>query len=50
MLLRCEPFANGPGRCGGGGIGVLEPLLSDKEGRLGEERVGLMDDGGVIEL
>ena len=50
MLLRWEPAAKGPGRCGGGGLGVLEPLLSESEGRLGDERVGFIEDGGVMEL
>ena len=29
---------------------MLEPLDSITEGKLGEESVGLMDDGGVMEL
>lgn len=31
-------------------LAVLWPLSSFKAGRLGEERVGLIDDGGVMEL
>lgn len=31
-------------------LAILVPLDSDKEGRFGDERVGLMDDGGVMEL
>lgn len=53
-LFRCEWVTNVPGRCADGGTGVLAvlaPLDSFREGRLGEERVGLMiDDGGVMEL
>lgn len=52
-LFRCEWVTNGPGRCWGGGTGVLAvlaPLSSFRAGRLGEERVGLIDDGGVMEL
>lgn len=52
-LFRCELATKGPGRCGGGGnvvvLTVLPSLDSVKEGRLGEESVGLMDEGGVIE-
>jgi hypothetical protein len=54
-LFRCEWVTKGPGRCGGGGndvltvLTVLPSLDSVKEGRLGEERVGLIDDGGVME-
>lgn len=43
-----------PGRWGGaerGETALLEvPLLSLRDGRLGEERVGLIDEGGVREL
>lgn len=53
MLFRCEWVTNGPGRCGGGGNVVvltgLSSLDSVNDGRLGEESVGLIDDGGVIE-
>lgn len=53
-LFRCEWVTNGPGRCAGGGTGVLAvllvPLDSFKEGRLDEEGVGLIDEGGVMEL
>lgn len=55
MLFRWEWVTKGPGRCGGGGnevlmvLTVLSSLDSVKEGRFGEERVGLIDDGGVIE-
>lgn len=31
-------------------LAMLVPLDSDKEGRFGEDRVGLIDDGGVMEL
>lgn len=31
-------------------LAALAPSDSFKEGRLGEERVGLIDDGGVMEL
>lgn len=31
-------------------LAMLVPLDSDKAGRLGEETVGLIDDGGVMEL
>ena len=54
MLFRCGLVAKA-GRCGGGGrvtLGELVPLESTSfsEGRLGEERVGLIDEGGVMEL
>lgn len=48
-LLRCDRVTNGPGRCGGGGKEAL-PFSSVRAGKLGEERVGLIDDGGVMEL
>lgn len=31
-------------------LAMLVPVDSDREGRFGEERVGLIDDGGVMEL
>lgn len=53
MLFRCELVTNGPGRCGGGDNVVvltgLSSLDSVNDGRLGEDSVGLIDDGGVIE-
>lgn len=53
ILFRCEWVTNGPGRCGGGGNVVvltgLSSLDSVNDGRLGEDSVGLIDDGGVIE-
>lgn len=55
MLFRWEWVGKGPGRWGGGGnevltvLTVLPSLDSVKEGRFGDESVGLIDDGGVIE-
>lgn len=52
-LLRCECVTNGPGRCGGAAAGVLVPLASLdplRHGRLGDSWVGLIEDGGVLEL
>jgi hypothetical protein len=51
MLLRCELFPKA-GRCGGRGRVVVVPLesVSLNDGRLGEESVGLIDEGGVMEL
>lgn len=51
MLFRCEVMAMA-GRCGGRGRVVVVPLesVSFSDGRLGEERVGLIDEGGVMEL
>lgn len=51
-LFRFELVTKGPGRCVGGGnevLMVLPSLDSVKEGRLGDERVGLIEEGGVIE-
>lgn len=51
-LFRCELVTKGPGRCVGGGnevLMVLPSLDSVKEGRLGDERVGLIEEGGVME-
>lgn len=49
-LFRCDRVTNGPCRCGGGGKGKEVASDSVKEERLGDERVGLIDDGGVMEL
>ena len=50
-LFRCEPVATGPRRCDGGAkLTVLVVSASLRAGRLGVERVGLIDDGGVMEL
>lgn len=43
----------GPGRCGGtarGEIALGVLLLSLSDGRLGEDKVGLIEEGGVREL
>jgi hypothetical protein len=41
----------GIGRCGGDGIGVLEPFIDAfRVGRWEDDKVGLIEDGGVLEL
>lgn len=45
-LFRCELVMKGPGR----GVRVLLGSDSLRAGKLGVERVGLIDEGGVMEL
>jgi hypothetical protein len=51
-LFRLDCEVIGIGRCGGDGIGVLAPFIEDafRVGRWEADKVGLMEDGGVLEL